>query len=68
MELLTYLSLGLIIDVSTCMNNITTKIRLQYGSYQHKLTHMYDSSSFGDKRLRVKSSLIDAASMKHYTT
>lgn len=35
MELLTYLPLGLIIDVSTCMDNITFKIRLQYGSYQH---------------------------------
>lgn len=34
MELLTYLPLGLIIDVSTCMDNITFKIRLQYGSYQ----------------------------------
>lgn len=48
MELLTYLPLGLIIqtviDVSTCMDNITFKIRLQYGSYQHKLMHMYDSS------------------------
>lgn len=46
MELLTYLPLGLIIDVSTCMDNITGtfKIRLQYGSYQHKLMHMYDSS------------------------
>lgn len=30
MELLTYLPLGLIIDVSTCMDNITFKIRLQY--------------------------------------
>lgn len=56
MELLTYLPLGLIIDVSTCMDNITFKIRLQYGSYQHKLMHMY------------KSSLANDASMKHYTT
>lgn len=44
MELLTYLPLGLIIDVSTCMDNITFKIRLQYGSYQFKLLHMHDSS------------------------
>lgn len=44
MELLTYLPLGLIIDVSTCMDNITFKIRLQYGSYQLKLLHMHDSS------------------------
>lgn len=47
MELLTYLPLGLnfyFIDVSTCMDNFTFKIRLQYGSYQHKLMHMYDSS------------------------
>lgn len=53
MELLTYLPLGLIIDVSSCMDNIIFKIRLQYGSYQHKLMH---------------TSLANDASMKHYTT
>lgn len=60
MELLTYLPLGLIIDVSTCMDNITFKIRLQYGSYQIS-TQAYAYVWF-------KSSLANDASMKHYTT